>query len=268
MLELDDFSSLLEIVIGFYGVYAIASKKILQTFLFSIIHGSLKNLVEESNEQLKKAKVKYDSIKKDESEIDKLKLSEAEKLHLSTCMMAAKQAYENASLLNDSYTFLVKNYKGQSYFPVLSIDMIALCIFLMVMGVLDYKIVWVTDYICFTMIILVALLQLHCYLFEFSSRIRNIKFLTPTVKSHLVIISLCVIGAFYIFNCKKWTLGHYSDINVYMSVFAILVVVPPIILLVWHYRLFIKPFKEWEKLLDRGMKLYHSDVIRYKEKQS
>ena len=53
MLELFDFSSLLQVVIAFYCVYAISSKDILNTFVFSFIHGSLKKLKEKRTRRYK-----------------------------------------------------------------------------------------------------------------------------------------------------------------------------------------------------------------------
>lgn len=268
MLELFDFSSLLQVVIAFYCVYAISSKDILNTFVFSFIHGSLKKLKEKSDKQFLKAKNEYEAIKKDESEIDKVKLSDAQKNLMKTSLMGAKQEYDIASSLNEGFSNMLKLYEGKSFFSVLAVDMIVLCVVLMVMGVLDHKMVRIADDICFMLIMVVAILQLHCYLYEFSYKIRNVRFLTPTVIGHLVIMSLCIIGAFYCFDDNIRTFGQNSDITVYMLIFAVLVVTPPIIVLGRHYMLYNRLnniLKHSEKSMEWAMKWFHRDVSNYKE---
>lgn len=269
MLELFDFSSLLQVVIAFYCVYAITSKNTQNTFVFSFIYESLKKLKEKSDKQLQKAKSEYDAIKTDESEIDKTKLSDAQKQLMKTSLMGAKQEYDIASSLNEGFNNMFKLYEGESFFSVLSVDMIALCVVLMVMGVLDHKSVWSVDEVSFMLIMVVAILQLHCYIYEFSYRIRSIKYLTPTVIGHLAIMSICVAGTIYCFDDTIRPFGEYGDINVYMSIFAILVVTPPIIILGRHYMLYNKLngiLKHSGKSMEWAMKWFHRDVSNYKEK--
>lgn len=268
MLELKDFSALLQVVIAFYGVYAIANKGILNTFIFSFIYDSLEKLRDKSDLQLQKAKEKYESIQRDESEIDKNKLSEAQVNLMATCMMGAKQEYDLANSLNNSFKLLVNQYEGESFFPVISVDMLILCVTLMVLGVLDHKTVWIVDEICMTLILFVALLQFHCYLYEFSSKIRAITSLTPTILNHILLLTVVLIGAFFFFYNNDVQLEEFKEITRYMSLFAFCAAAPPIIILGRHYMMYNRlngVLKHTDKSIKWSMQWYHRDVANYKE---
>lgn len=116
MLILVDFSAVLQVVIAFYGVYAVKSKDIGNTLIFHIIRDSITKLHDMSIKHLEDTKEGYEKLQKDLSKIDQKKLSGPQKVLMTTEEKGAKQEVEIAKHLNEKLDIIYRNYIGQSYF--------------------------------------------------------------------------------------------------------------------------------------------------------
>lgn len=268
MLSLFDFSVVLQVVIGFYGVYAVKCRDIGNTLIFHIIQEPMKKVLDISVKNHEETKEGYKKLKKDLSRIDQEKLSETQKNLMTTDERGAKQEVEIAADLRARLDLLCREYVGQSYFPIIAIDIVLLSFAMLIFGVLDHKLIWNADEICMINICFVAVLIFHCLVYEFSSRVRSILKFEPGVINHVVLISTFVAISIALTGNSKLLELVGCDIRQYMIIYCCIVLLPPVIIVARNLRMINGLRKLMEESVENrkfAMQWFYRDVRSYKE---
>ncbi len=271
MLTLFDFSAVMQVVIAFYGVYAAKSKDIGNTLIFHIIRDSIKRIHDISVKHLEETKDGYERLHQDLLKIDQKKLSGTQKDLMTIEETGAKQEVDIAKALNEKLDILYKDYIGQSYFPVLAVDIVLLSFTMLVLGVLDCKLIWNVDSLCMLNTCFVSVLVIHCIIYELSLRIRCYTRLEPSIVRHATLIVLFLVISIVITEHSQ-LLGFITcDIKQYMVVYSLAVLVPPVIIVGRNLRLISEMRMMLEKNINNrefAMKWFHDGILDYKKMYS
>lgn len=268
MLNLFDFSAVLQVVIAFYGVYAVKCRDIGDTLIFHIIQEPMKKVLDVSVKNHEEAKKGYAKLETDLSRIDQEKLTEAQKNLMSTDERGAKQEVEIAADLRERLDLLCREYVGQSYFPIIAIDIVLLSFAMLVFGVLDHKLIWNADDICMINICFVAVLVIHCLVYEFSSRVRSVSKFEPGIISHVVLMTILGATSIALMENSKMLEIIRCDIRLYMIIYGCIVLLPPVVVVVRNLRMINGLRKLMEESMENrkfAMQWFYRDVKNYKE---
>ena len=148
----------------------------------------------------------------------------------------AEQAVQMRKSLKDLMESFSNDFIGVPYFSVLSVDVVLLCFLLLLVGVLDCRLLFCTDAIAGALIVLILLLEIHCFLYRYSSKIRSFENFSPKTMCHIkIIFSVCI---FLVVACvfKVDSFIPAVDIKCYMLLFAIVSLIPPILEVSVNYR--------------------------------
>ncbi len=236
MLVLNDFSAVMQVLIAFYAVYVVGSENILDTFIFSNLKDELQSLKDEASRQYNDSQKDVADIKKESRRIDKNKLSKPQSDLVRNSIKRAEQAVQMRKSIKDLMESFSNDFIGVSYFSVLSVDVVLLCFLLMLIGALDCRLLFCADAIAGALIVLILLLEVHCFLYRYSSKIRSFEYCSPKTMCHIkIIFSVCI---FLVVACvfKVDSFIPAVDIKCYMLLFAIVSLIPPILEVSVNYR--------------------------------
>lgn len=265
MMEIYDFAAFLQVIIAFYGVYTLSYKMAEKTFLFNIIRLKIKKNSEAANTEFGVVKERCDELGKIVEELLTSDLYKNEKIHVKNLSQGVKYEFETAKYNKELCDKLYEKYVGDSNFSVLAISVILLCILLIIMGIIDAKITFYADQICSTMILVVGILELHCLLFEVSSRLRKMEKVNPGVILHTILFFVGLIATLYI--CHYTNLGNElcNDIKVYWVWLMIVTLAPPLLYLGYYLYLInkIKTGLDTIKESSRSMVIYYENQLKH-----
>lgn len=271
MLSLFDFSAVLQVVIAFYGVYAAKSKDIGNTLIYHIIRDSINKLHDISIKHFEETKEGYEKLQQDLSQIDHKKLSGPQKDLMTTDERGAKQEVDMAEDLKERLDLLCREYVGQSYFPIIAVDIVLLSFMMLVFGVLDHRLIWNVDSLCLINVCYVTVLVIHCLIYEFSLRVRHFTKFEPSIVCHIALIAIFMVISIVLTEYSKLLEFIRCDIHQYMLMYGAIALLPPVIIVVRYLRMFngMKSLLE-ESINNRefAMKWFYRDVLNYKKMYS
>lgn len=268
MLVLNDFSAVLQVLIAFYAVYVVEGERMLDTFIFSKVKEDLLSLKDEANRQYNDSRKAFDDIKMKSKRIDKTKLTKPQADLVKTSLTGAEQDVQMRKSFKDLLDSLSGKFLGITFFLVLSVDIVLLSFILMVIGVLDCKPFFCVDVMAGTLILVTLLLEVHCFLYRFCTKIRDVKRYAPKSLGHIVII-LLVCSFLIVANQSKVELFLPKlDINCYMSLFAIVSLLPPILEVSTNYfavKKMKRALKENDEIRTFALDWFKRDIELYME---
>lgn len=271
MLELKDFSSILQIIIAYYSVYVAVGDDILKSFIFGKVHKELETILDAIDNQYKKISDFNENFEADVCDMDLNKLSDSENSVLQSWREGIKHDMNYTKSLKNLIKSMFYEYRGETFFSVFSTDIIFLCSVFMVLGVLDCKVICNIDAIASIMLLVVILLSIHCFTYEFSSKARNVERYKPNVTFHFIVLAVSLVMSLIAYELYKFPYAICNDINTIMSVWGIVVVLPSLLEIAYNMKTIRKmksAIKDKGKAQDILIGFYERSLASYKKKCS
>ena len=181
MLELKDFSSILQIIIAYYSVYVAVGDDILKSFIFGKVHKELETILNAIDNQYKKISDFNENFEADVCDMDLNKLSDSENSVLQSWREGIKYDMNYTKSLKNLIKSMFYEYRGETFFSVFSTDIIFLCSVFMVLGVLDCKVICNIDAIASIMLLVVIVVVLPSLL-EIAYNMKTIRKMKSAIK--------------------------------------------------------------------------------------
>lgn len=139
---------------------------------------------------------------------------------------------------------------------------------MLVLGALDCKLIWNVDGLCLLNVCFVAILVIHCLIYEFSMWVRGFSKYEPSIICHVALIGLFLAFSIVLTEYSELLKVTSWDINQYMLIYGAIVLLPPMIIVVRNIHM-INGIKKLlgESIANReyAMNWFYRDVLSYKK---